>query len=163
LREGKAVSTKQRSLVNNILRKNLGDARVGMYILNHGVPELLDAPLRRTPPPKALLQNMLAEFVMWHSSLLKWLLAREKDPNMPVAHQLSDPKLKPWRVDRQRQKWKAQQELQQGAHLAELRDIDRKRFPEMSATEQRPLQEFRDGKLKRRRDDLRIQRPTPRG
>ena len=76
-----------------MIYEHLGDARVGMYILNHGVPELLDAHLRRTPHPKALLQNMLAEFVMWHSSLLKWLLAREKDPNMPVAHQLSDPKL----------------------------------------------------------------------
>ena len=159
---GKTASREQRSFVNHMLRKNLGDARVAMYIFNHGVPQLLDAPLRRTPPPKALLQNMLAEFVTWHSSLSKWLLAREEDPNMPVAHQLSDPNLKPWRVDRQRRKRKAERELRQGLDLAALRDSGRKRFQEMSATGQRLVQDFDSEKLKRRRNALRIQKPTSR-
>ena len=156
----RSATSAQRSFVKHMLRKNLGDARIAMYIFNYGVPELLDAPLIRTSPPKEQLQDMLAEFVTWHSSFLKWLLARNKDPNMHVAHQLADPELKPWRVDRQRQKRKAKRELRQGADLAALRDSGHKDFHEMSATGQRLVQDFDYGKLKRRYDSLLIQKPT---
>ena len=47
LRKGKALTTKQRSTINAILRKNLGDARVCYFILNHGIPTLLGVPLRQ--------------------------------------------------------------------------------------------------------------------
>ena len=47
LRKGKALTTRQRSTINAILRKNLGDARVCHFIFNHGIPTLLDVSLRQ--------------------------------------------------------------------------------------------------------------------
>ena len=47
LRKGKALKTKQRSTINCILRKNLGDARVCHFIFNHGIPTLLEVHPRR--------------------------------------------------------------------------------------------------------------------
>ena len=42
----KSLTNKQRSWVNMMLRKNLGDAKVGHYILNHGIPLVLNIPMR---------------------------------------------------------------------------------------------------------------------
>ena len=91
-----SITTEQRSFVNVILRKNLGDARVALYILEHSIPTLLEQPLG---------QNQ-------------------------------------WQADRRRRKMELQQQLRQGAHLAKLRDSNRKRFHEMSATEQRVLEDY---------------------
>ena len=86
-REGQSVTGKQRSTINTVLRKNLGDHRVAHYIFEHGVPPLLDPPLRRKRPDcyKALLQNMLEEFMMWQADLLRWLLARQKHDHSTKA------------------------------------------------------------------------------
>ena len=108
----------------------------------------------------ALLQNMLQEFMTWHGSLLRWLADKETDPNMIMARKLSDLNLKAWQIERRRRKWEAQQELRQGTHLAELRDGNNKRFHDMSATEQRVLEDFDCGKLDKRHDDLRVVKPN---
>ena len=89
LHEGKGITTKQCSLINVLLRKNLGDARVVYYILRHGVPAFLDPHRLSKPPTKALLQSMLEEFMMWHASLLRWLLERQQHPYTSTAQKLS--------------------------------------------------------------------------
>merc|ERR1712086_1148769 len=58
------VTTKQRSWINAILRKNLGDSKVAYFIFNHDAPALLDLPLRRKAPSKATLQSMLEDLMM---------------------------------------------------------------------------------------------------
>ncbi len=157
---GKGLSTKQRSFVNSLLRKNMGDARVAAYILDHGLPALLDPPPNTKQVHSALLQNMLQEFMTWHGSLLRWLADKEKDPNTIMARKLSDLNLKEWQIERRRRKWEAQQELQQGTHLAKLRDGNNKRRHDMSATEQRVLEDFDGGKMEKQFDDLRILKPN---
>ena len=126
LREGTSITTEQRSFVNVILRKNLGDARVALYILEHGIPTLLEPPMLRHPLQRTAMDTMLEELMIWHVSLLQWL---------------------------------DEQQLRQGAHLAELRDTNRKRFHDMSATEQRVLKDYDSGKLQKRHDDVRIRKP----
>ena len=71
--EDSSISTQLRSVVNVILRKNLGDARVAYYILQHGVPTLLDTPGFRSTLPRTEIDSMVEEFLEWHASLLKWL------------------------------------------------------------------------------------------
>ena len=62
-------------------RKNLGDAKVGYYILNHGVPEVLDVPVRsKKVVNKALLQNMLDELMDWHVRLLDTIVKKKTIP-----------------------------------------------------------------------------------
>ena len=159
LREGASIPTELRSLVNVILRKNLGDARVALYILEHGIPTLLDAPLLRHPLQRAAMETMLEELMMWHASLLKWLDNRQNDPNTIIARKLSDLNQKQWQAERRHRKLELQQQLRQGAHLAKLRDTNRKRFHDMSATEQRVLEDYDCGKLQKRHDDMRVRKP----
>ena len=160
LREGASITTEQRSLVNVILRKNLGDARVATYILKHGVPTLLDAPWIRRTVPRTEMDSMLEEFLEWHASLLKWLSNLQNDPNTIVAQKLSDPNEKEWQAERRRKKFDIQQQLRQGAWLANLRDTHKKRFHDMSATEQRILEDYDTGKLRKLFDGIRIRKPN---
>jgi hypothetical protein len=155
LREGKSITTKQRSFINTILRENLGDARVAYYIFEYGIPTMLDSPvLRRTlersrVPLQVPLQDLLEELMRWYASLLKWLVEHRKDPKTIMAQKLSDLDQKPWQAERRRQKAETQEQLRHG----------RKRFHEMSATEQRDLEDFECGRSKKRHDELRIRRP----
>ena len=157
-----SITTEQRSFVNVILRKNLGDHRVAFYILEHGLPTLLDAPLGRRREPKVKreeVDSMLEELMKWHVSLLKWLDNRQNNPNYIVARMLSDPNEKEWQVDRRRRKSELEQQLRKGKYLAHLRDTKTKRYHDMSATEQRILEEYDTGKLQKRRDNLLIRKP----
>ena len=160
LREGKAISTELRSVVNVILRKNLGDARVATYMLKNSVPALLDPPWFRRTPPQTEIDNMLEEFLGWYASLLKWLSNVHNDPHMIVAQRLSDPNQKEWRAERRRRKSIIEQQLRQAAILINLRDTHRKRFQDMSATEQRIVEDFETGKLRKCYDDIRIRKPS---
>ena len=140
-------------MVNVILRKNLGDARVATYILAHGVPTLLDPPWIRRTLQQTEMDSMLEEFLKWHASLLKWLDKRQNDPNTIVARKLSDLNEKQWQCERRREKLEIEQQLRQGAYLAYLRDRNVKRVRDMSAIEQRVLKDHDNGKLRKRRDE----------
>ena len=122
--EATSITTEERSFVNVILRKILGDARVALYILEHSIPTLLEQPLLKHPLQKATMETMLEEIRIWHVSLLQWL---------------------------------DEQQLQ--AHLAELRDTNRKCFHNMSATEQSVLEDHDSGKLQKHHDDVRMRKP----
>ena len=163
LREGQSATTKQRGLINVLLRKNLGDARVAYYIFEHGVPAFLDPPLTyrklSEPPTKALLQSMLEEFMTWHASLLRWLLEQQQHPSTSIQQRLSARDQGDWRNQRRREKAEAHELLRWGEHLAMLRDKRKRKFEDMSAAEQQAVQDFDCGKLKKRHDELRIQKP----
>ena len=84
-----SVTPAQRSWINVILRKNLGHARVALYIFNHGVPQLFNLPFRRQAPTKALLRSMLQDFMTWHASLLYSILGRPNHPGRANARMLA--------------------------------------------------------------------------
>ena len=158
IRKDKALSTPQRSVINAILRKNLGDSRVAYYIFNHGLPTLLDLPLRRKTPTKALLQNMLEEFMTWHASLLQSILERQQHPDMIEAHKLSALDQKPWQKQRRQRRYEARQRLNQGTFLARARDSGKRKFEHMSATEQQVIQDYETHKIKRQHDEAEAKR-----
>ena len=158
--DGASIPSQLRSLVNVILRKNLGDARVATYILKHGVPTLLDAPWIRRTLPRTEMDSMLEEFLEWHASLLKWLSNLQNDPNTIVAQKLSDPNDKEWQAERRRKKSDIQQQMRRGTLLVNLRDTHKKRFYDMSATEQRVLEDYETGKLRKRLHEVRIHKPN---
>ena len=143
LQKDKGITRQQRSWVNNMLRKNLGDAKVGNYILNNGVPEVLDIPMRFNKViNKALLQNMLDEFMIWHSSLLQYIVQYKAHPHMAVALKLSDLKEGQWRETRQRLKNEARQRLKDGAHLSNQKEKGKRTFDEMSSTEKQLVEDY---------------------
>lgn len=146
----KAFSTKQYSWINSILRKNLGDARVAYFIFNHGLPALLDVPLRRKLPSEAMLQNMLEELMIWHASLLQSIIERQNHPDMANARKLAALDQKIWQRYRRERKSEAKQRMVQGSHLVKERDSGKRNFEDMSATEQQVLEDFDTGKSQKR-------------
>ena len=146
----KAFSTKQYSWINSILRKNLGDARVAYFIFNHGIPRILDVPLRRKLPSEAMLQNMLEELMIWHASLLQSIIERQNHPDMANARKLAALDQKIWQRYRRERKSEAKQRMVQGSHLVKERDSGKRNFEDMSATEQQVLEDFDTGKSQKR-------------
>ena len=147
-REGKSITSPQRSFINNILRINLGNPRIAYYISEHGIPTLMHANVQRQALKDALKdhEGVLYELMIWYASLLKRLVKRKKDPNTIITQKLSDPDQKPWQDERRRKKTEAQEQMRHGKYLVELRESTRKRFNEMSATEQRDLEDFECGR-----------------
>ena len=167
LREGKAISSQLRSLVNVLLRKNLGDAKVAFYIFESGIPTLLDADMLKRcslggcldlPLQSKDIETMLEELMRWHASLLQWLDERQNHPNTIMARKLSDPNEKNWQEWRRREKLHLEQELRHGLYLANLREWGVKRVHDMSAEEQRVLEDHDNGKLRKRYDGVRIRK-----
>ena len=159
LREGASIPNELRSLVNVILRKNLGDARIALFILAHGIPTALDAPRDTQSLERDAIEPMLDELMIWHCCLLQWLVMRQDDPNTIIARKLSDLNQRDWQAERRLRKWALQKEIRQAKLLAELRDTNKKRLHQMSATEQRILEEYDTGKLQKRHDGYRIRKP----
>ena len=143
LREGASITLEQRSLVNVILRKHLGDARIAFFILAHGIPTALDAPRDTQSLEREAIEPMLGEVMIWHSRLLRGLVMRQDDPNTIIERKLSDLNQRDWQAERRIRKLA----LQQG-----IRDAKGKRLHQMSATEQRVLEENETGKLQKHHD-----------
>lgn len=158
LREGATISNELRSLVNVILRKNLGDSRVAHYILENGIPTLLDVSLLRHPLQTAKMETLLEELMVWHASMLQWLDNRQNDADTIIAQKLSDPRQDQWQANRRHRKKELQQQLRQGKDLAKLRDSKQKRFHEMSATEQRVLEDYETGEAQKIYDMVKVRK-----
>ena len=152
LREGASITTEQRSLVNVILRKNLGDARIALFILAHGIPTALDAPRDTQSLEREAIEPMLGELMIWHSRLLRGLVMRQDNPNTIIERKLSDLNQRDWQAERRVRKRALQQEIRRATLLAELRNTNKKRLHQMSATEQSVLEEYETGKLQKRHD-----------
>jgi hypothetical protein len=60
--------------------------------------------VEKNTPDRALLQNMLDDFMKRHASLLQSILDREQHPDMTTARKLSDLDQKQWRRKRQKEK-----------------------------------------------------------
>lgn len=165
LQKDKAITSQQRSWVTHMLRKNLGDAKVAYYILNYGVPEVLNVPVRfKKVINKALLQNMLDEFMIWHCALLQYIVQYKADPHMAIALRLSDLNEGEWRETRQRLKNEARLRLKDGARLSKQKDTGKRMWGEMSSTEKQLIEDYETNKSKREYDMHVVKKPrTNRG
>jgi len=157
LREGASITAEQRSLVNVILRKNLGDARIALFILAHGIPTALDAPRDTQSLEREAIEPMLGELMIWHRRLLHWLVMQQDNPNTIIVRKLSDLNQRDWQAERQVRKLALQQEIRdaKGKRLhqffVEQRVLVGRLYDE-NATEQRVLEENETGKLQKRHD-----------
>ena len=150
----------QRSWVSHMLRKNLGDVKVGYYILNHGVPLILDVPVRfKKMVSKAVLQNMLDEFMSWHCSLLQYIVQYKAHPDMAIALKLSDPKESEWREARQRLKNEARLRLKDGECLSIQKEIGKRTWSEMSFAERELIEDYETKKSKSEYEKLLVKKP----
>ena len=154
------ITTPQRSWINVMLRKNLGDANVGHFMLDNGIPKIFDLPLRsKNAVDKALLQNMLDELMEWHVRLLDTIVTKKDDPNMAIAIKLSDLNAHEWREQRRELKSKAKQRLKDGSRLSEQKDTGKRTWHEMSSTEKQPIEDYETNKSRKEYEMLLIKKP----
>ena len=117
--------------------------------------------MKNDAPTRSLLQNMLEEFMAWHASLLQSLIKRQNHPDVIMARKLSDLTLGEWQRVRRQCKMEAKQRLYNGAFLAEQRDSGKRKFDDMSATEQQVLEDFETNKSRKEYDSARAPRLPP--
>ena len=158
LQKDKTLTAFQRSWITVMLRKNLGDVNVGYYILDYGVPEVLNLPVRyKKVINKALLQNMLDEFLIWHRSLLQYIVKKKAHPDMDWQKKLSDLNEHEWREARLQLKNEAKQRLKDGASLWRQKGIDKKMCDELSSTEKQIIEDYETNKMEY--EILRVKKP----
>ena len=155
------VSAAQRSWINALLRKNLGDNRAAYFILNHGLPALLDAPLSRKALNRPKLQSMVQELMTWHASLLQSILDRQQHPGMADAHKCGAKDQNEWRRHRQEKKSQAWADLREGQDLAKERDSGKRKFYTMSATEQQLVEDYDSDRLNKRYKQTKVKKLPP--
>ena len=160
LQKDKALMSPQRSWVNHMLRKNLGDARVGYYILKHGVPQVLNIPMRLNKViNKALLQNMLDEFMIWHTDLLQYIVTIKEHPAMVIAIRLSDLNQWKWREERRKLKAKAKHRLRDGKRLSEQKERGKRKWDDMSSPEKQLIEDYETNKCTRDYEVTLVKKP----
>lgn len=108
---------------------------------------------------------MLEDGVHWHASLLQSLVEHEKRPGLAHARQMSDRQQTAWRRQKKQAYLYAKQALSQGKRLSKDRDSNKRRYDEMSATEQQTLEDFDTNKLQKLVDltSLRVEKTPFRG
>ena len=91
------LTTPQRSLIDHLLRKTLGDKRVAFAIWQHGIPSIADRPCayrsEHLMPDKGTLQRALDECLQWYCSLANGTVVHQTHA-AALAAQCS-----PWRAN----------------------------------------------------------------
>ena len=90
---------------------------------------------------------MLEDAMNWYASLLQSILERENHPDMAHARQLASLDQCAWQRERRERKLQVKKRLAEGRRLADERNTSKRKFKDMSATEQQVLEEFDTHKL----------------
>ena len=135
------------------------------FILQHGLPELFDAPIRKEKPSQELLQSIIEDGMRWHASLLQSLVLHKERPGLAHARRMSNLLDTVWRREKQEACLAAKQAVSRGRRLCMERDSKKRSYDEMSATEQQLLQDFDEHRLQKHVDktSLRIEKKPFRG
>ena len=156
------LSGTQRSFVDSMLRKSLGDKKVAMLIWQHGLPRLADLPFTAGPTSFkgqvldiGMLQSSLNDCMQWFTSLANDIVTHQSQEGFDL--QLSASSLN--RQERQRQQTrrealqKARDALRLGATLAKQRDKGKRTYDEMDDAEQKTLEDYETGRTKKAKLD----------
>ena len=163
------LSTFQRSFIDNLLRKVLGDKRVAFRIWQHGIPSIAaqPPPWRRRVDSKVLdmdmLQSGLDECLEWYTSLANDIVVYQSQESFEA--QLSASSLD--ELERRRQQMrrealqKAQDDLRLGAALAKQRDDKKRLYNDMNMDEHKILEDYETGRTKKEKQRFTTPRMKP--
>ena len=156
------LSSFQRSFVDNMLRKALGEKKVAFLIWQHGLPRLADLsssarPTRfigrhtfHTALDIDMLQSCLADCVGWFTSLANHIVIHQSQEgfNLQLAASSRDPQEKQRQQMRREALQKAKDALRVGATLAKQRDKGKRTYHDMDDAEQKTLENYDTGRTK---------------
>ena len=164
IKRNQKPSTFQRSFIDNILRKSLGHKRVAIRIWQRGLPAIADEPTIRGKVDERVLQSRMEECLTWFSDLVQDLMEHGTQTGFKEQVDLGakpDGKTKAAR-ERRREAWAtARQHLRRAKQLAGKRDSGKRKWDDMSQTEQEMLEDFDTGKLKKAADEHQVKRLKP--
>ena len=148
------MTTSQRSFVDHLLRKKLGDKKVAVLIWQRGLPSIADRPVswQRGLPRKQLdmitLKSCLNECLQWYINLANAIVVHRSQEGF--RQQLSASSLEELQKQQHRMRRKALKEarraLRRGPTLAEQRDNRKRAYADMNDAEQNHLEEYETGR-----------------
>ena len=135
----------QRSFINNMLRKNLGNSKVAFRIWELGLPKIASESVQGVTD-ECLLQSCMDDCLQWFVCLAKDLVKRTAHPDYQVQLSLSSLTPNDAQIRRREQLQQARQKLQDGKRLATLFHSKKRTYDEMSPSEQQLWEDFDTGK-----------------
>jgi hypothetical protein len=89
------LNNKQRSWIDSMLRRTLGDKTIAFFIWTHGLPAIFDASSDRNRKiKKAVLQSAVDKGMTWYASLIKSVIEYERETEAEKRHQREGPATK---------------------------------------------------------------------
>ena len=135
----------QRSFINNMLRKNLGNSKVAFRIWELGLPKIASKSVQGATD-ECLLQSCMDDCFQWFVCLAKDIVKRTEHPDYQVQLDLSSLTPSDAQIRRREQLQQARQKLQDGKRLATLFHGKKRTYDEMSPSEQQLWEDFDTGK-----------------
>jgi hypothetical protein len=140
-----SFTSSQRSFINNMLRKNLGNSKVALRIWELGLPKIASESVQGVTD-ECLLQSCMDDCFQWFVCLAKDLVKRTAHPDYQVQLDLSSLTPSVVQIRRREQLQQARQKLQDGKRLAPLFHSKKRTYDEMSLSEQQLWEDFDTGK-----------------
>ena len=158
------LSTFQRSFIDSMLRKFLGDRKVAFLIWQHGIPSIADMGHATERPGRGhaterpgrvldmgMLQRGLDECLQWYTCLANDIVVHQTQEGFDA--QMSASSLDEQERQRQHTRREALQKagyaLRLGAALARERDDRKRSYDDMNDAEQKILEDYGTGRIKR--------------
>ena len=161
------VTSSQRSWIDSMLRKMLGDKKVAFLIWQHGMPSIADTPSYKgiyyKKYYKGMLQSSLNECLDWYSSLANQIVVHRDQEGFDVQLRASSLNTANRLLHQTRREslQKVQHTLLYGATLAK-QSVDGKRsYDDMDVIEQKILEDFETGKTKKAKQHFTTSRMKP--
>jgi hypothetical protein len=160
----------QRSFVDSMLRKALGDKKVAMLIWQHGLPRLADLPFTAGPTSFkgqvldiGMLQSSLNDCMQWFTSLANDIVIHQSQEGFDLQLSASsrDPQEQQRQQTRREALQKARDALRLGATLAKQRDKGKRTYHDMDDAEQKTLEDYETGTTKTAKLDVSTPRMQP--
>jgi hypothetical protein len=154
----------QRSFVDGMLHRALGDKKVAMLIWQHGLPRIADSPiLGRGRLDIGMLQSSLIECMQWFTSLANAIVNHRSQEGFDLQLSVSsrDPQEQQRHQKRREVLQKARDDLRLGATLAKQRYKGKRSYHDMEDTEQKTLDDYQTGTTKTAKLDASTPRMQP--
>ena len=155
-----SFTSRQRSLINNMLRKNLGNSKVAFRIWELGRPKIASESVQGSTD-KWLLLGCMHDCLHWFVGVAKDIVKRTKHPDHQVQLDLSSLAPSDAQIRRREQLQQARKKLQAGKRLAALFHANKRTYDEMSGREQQLFEDFDTGKCEKHVRNNQIKRPQP--
>ena len=135
----------QRSFINNMLRKNLGNSKVAFRIWELGLPKIASKSVQGATD-ECLLQSCMDDCFQWFVCLAKDIVKRTEHPDYQVQLDLSSLTPSDAQIRRREQLQQARHKLQDGKRLATFFHGKKRTYDEMSARDQHFWEDYDTGK-----------------